>query len=106
MGNDPREDQWHLDKRVPIALIVTLFMQTGAAMWWGASLTERVAQMERQLASTATEASETDRALSNQAAQIAVLIEQMSSTNRSVDRLFGQVADTNNLIRQMLQEGR
>lgn len=37
---------WHLDKRVPIALIVTLFLQTASIVWWASSLSERVTALE------------------------------------------------------------
>lgn len=39
---------WHLDKRVPIALIVAIAIQTGGMIWWASSLSERVNSLERQ----------------------------------------------------------
>ena len=39
--------EWHLDKRVPIALIVTIAIQTGAAFWFVARLDHRVEALER-----------------------------------------------------------
>ena len=33
------EDHWHLDKKVPIALIVAIGAQTIAGVWWAASIT-------------------------------------------------------------------
>ena len=41
---------WHLDKRIPLALIFTMFVQTAGVVWWAATLTERVTIMERTLA--------------------------------------------------------
>lgn len=35
---------WHLDKRVPIALIATLAIQTGAVLWWAAKVDAKVDQ--------------------------------------------------------------
>ena len=47
------ESQWHLDKKIPIAIIVTLFIQTGGIIWWAASASARLDQVERaQLASS------------------------------------------------------
>ena len=43
---DPATKDWHLDKRVPVALIVTILMQTSAGFWWASSINERVAQLE------------------------------------------------------------
>lgn len=44
-GDDKR---WHLDKRVPLALIATVVLQTATLIIWGTSLTERVSTLERQ----------------------------------------------------------
>jgi hypothetical protein len=41
------KEQWHLDKKVPIALILFMTVQTFGAIWWASSLTERVAFLER-----------------------------------------------------------
>lgn len=52
-----REDNdWHLDKRVPIALIGALALQTGTFIWWASSLTERVAVLERGALASAPQA--------------------------------------------------
>lgn len=39
---------WHLDKRVPIALIVAIAIQTGGMIWWASGITERVNTLERR----------------------------------------------------------
>lgn len=41
------DGEWHLDKRVPIAMILALAMHAGATLWWAASLSERVNVLER-----------------------------------------------------------
>ena len=41
------KEPWHLDKRVPVALIVALFMQTAGAVWWAASIQGRLDTLER-----------------------------------------------------------
>jgi hypothetical protein len=47
-----KEDrEWHLDKRVPLALIVTVIAQTMAAAWWAAVTTTRVDYLEKQTGS-------------------------------------------------------
>jgi hypothetical protein len=49
------EDQghWHLDKRVPIALIMTIAVQTAGFIWWASDVNARVAQLERQAVAAA-----------------------------------------------------
>lgn len=43
------DDTWHLDKRVPIALIGALILQTFAFGWWASAITSRVELLERQV---------------------------------------------------------
>lgn len=42
-------EPWHLDKRVPIALIVTLLAQTAGVVWWAAGLEYRVSEHQRRI---------------------------------------------------------
>jgi hypothetical protein len=53
---DNDDGQWHLDKKVPLALILAILLQTAAAVWWASSIGERVNQLERQSAMTAPQA--------------------------------------------------
>lgn len=32
------EDQWHLDKRIPLALVAAIFLQTVGMVWWAATM--------------------------------------------------------------------
>ena len=43
--------EWHLDRKVPITLIFALVIQTGALIWWGATLESRVQSLESAIAS-------------------------------------------------------
>ncbi len=40
---------WHLDRRVPVALIATLVLQTIGVVWWAATISARVDAIERRL---------------------------------------------------------
>jgi hypothetical protein len=44
-------EPWHLDRRVPIALILTLLMQTAGFGWWASGLDHRVSEHQRRIAS-------------------------------------------------------
>ena len=41
--------QWHLDKKVPLALIMTIVCQTIVAAWGASNLWTRVGELERQM---------------------------------------------------------
>lgn len=47
---------WHLDKRVPIALIFAMCVQTAGIAWWGATTSERLANLERRVEATSPQA--------------------------------------------------
>lgn len=42
-------EPWHLDKRVPLALILSLTVQTGVMVWWAATLSARVDDHDRRI---------------------------------------------------------
>lgn len=41
------EREWHLDKKVPIAMILTIILQTGTFVWFAARLDHRVEALEK-----------------------------------------------------------
>lgn len=41
---------WQVDRRIPLALILTIFVQTCGIIWWASGLTSRVEVLERQVA--------------------------------------------------------
>lgn len=41
------EEHWTLDKRIPIALIITVFAQFGAAVWLVSRISSDVAELQR-----------------------------------------------------------
>lgn len=51
MNEDKALGRWHLDKRVPIALIVAILIQTAGALTWAGAASERINHLERQVIS-------------------------------------------------------
>lgn len=43
---------WRVDKRIPIALLVTLFLQIAAAIIWATQLNARVGTLEQEVVGT------------------------------------------------------
>lgn len=41
------ERKWKVDKTVPLAIIITLGLQTIGAVWWAATLSARVEVLEK-----------------------------------------------------------
>ena len=95
-------EQWHLDKRVPIALILTILIQSAAAIWWAAGMTERMNHFEQRQAGVDGRNRMADELLSLQGQKVAVLSEAVANTNRNIERLQGELASTNALLREFL----
>ena len=82
-GGEP----WHLDKRVPIALIVTIIVQTGGMIWWASGLTHRVDQHGRDI----TALHQDGRGYINEAARV----------RETLARLEERLAAQNDLLRRV-----
>lgn len=40
------KQNWTVDKRIPLALVITITLQTGGLVWWAATISSRVASLE------------------------------------------------------------
>lgn len=97
-----KPEHWHLDKRVPIALIFAIFVQSATAVWWAASISERMEQIERRQAAAGVRSEAADANIAEQARRIAVLTEAVANTNRNLERLGVEITSTNQLLREFL----
>lgn len=43
------DSSWHFDKRVPVAIIFSIACQTAGVIWWGATASERLSNLERKM---------------------------------------------------------
>jgi hypothetical protein len=81
VDSDKREDnKWHLDKRVPLALIFAIVVQTIVVVSWLASLGERVNGLERTRDATAPQ--------SDRLTRVEVKIEGIQATTERIERLI------------------
>lgn len=48
-GVDEMKEGWHLDKKVPLSIIVALLVQTATLIIWGTKLDSRVATVEQSV---------------------------------------------------------
>ncbi len=46
---DGADNNWHLDKKVPISLIAAILIQTGGFFWWAATTQEKVSALKERL---------------------------------------------------------
>jgi len=99
MMADVATDSWHLDKRVPVALIVTLLAQFSVGVWFLSAafrdiegnrlgLARLDAEFEAQLRSLSGRLDITDRAANNQAVQLGRIEENISGLRSDINRLL------------------
>lgn len=57
---DTSDARWHVDRKVPVALMVTMFLafagQTTTAIWWASKMDSRVDILEKQNVTSAPNA--------------------------------------------------
>lgn len=49
MPEKPAAEPWHLDRRIPIALILAIIGQTAGAVWWASTISGTVADHARRV---------------------------------------------------------
>lgn len=77
------QGQWHLDKKVPVALIITIMMQTAGGIWFISKLDSRVAALEQ---ATAYKADNRERIVRLET-EIPQIKEMLGRIDRKLDRL-------------------
>lgn len=75
-----QDRHWHLDRRVPIALMLSIAFQTGIFIWWAAQLSERVNTLERGAISSAPN--------SDRITRMEVRLEGIGQTVQRIERLI------------------
>jgi hypothetical protein len=86
--NNIEEEPWHLDKRVPVALIFTLMVQTSGIVWWASSISERVLRLEHESARSLTADGRLIRLETQMSAVADALLEAKATLRRIEDGLM------------------
>ena len=77
----PQEDRdgWHLDKRVPVAMIVAIVGQFAGFIWWAATTDARLIDHARRIDRMEISSTEAGRALNNLSEKFARVDERMAA---------------------------
>ena len=104
------DKHWALDRRVSLGLIfsvvgiiITLGVQTYIVGQWVGTTNQRLLQIEQRMEAASLRSQAVDGIVAAQSSQIAVLVARIDEQTRQLDRLFGQVESTNELLRSYLQ---
>lgn len=87
---DQREP-WHLDRRVPIALILTILAQTASVAWFFASLEGRVDVLERYEVDSGRRVERNADAINILQSRSAAQDEKLEAILRTVERIDRRV---------------
>jgi hypothetical protein len=89
LQNDPQG--WHLDKRVPIAIITAIAVQTFGIVWWAATLSARVDVNARDFDRVSSEISVLRELVHQQNVRNARLEEQITGLRADIDQLIHSI---------------
>ena len=83
----PRPPQWHLDKKVPIGLIVAIVFQTCSFIWWTSELNSTIKDHERRLLIAEAFENRIDGDTKTISERLGRLEERSTSTLSSIQRI-------------------
>ena len=88
------EQQWHLDKRVPIAMIVAIILQVAGAVYWASKMesrieanTVRIETVDRDITRLSRQMATMADASNVQAVQLGRIEEQIGGLRGDISRL-------------------
>lgn len=82
MSQDPATGTWHLDKRINVAMVFAIVLQSFAVGVWVSSIAERVAALERWKDDS-----------KEMAADIAVVKNQITDIKKTLERIDDRLTD-------------
>lgn len=89
-----KSEPWHLDKRVPVALIVTIVFQSVAAVWWAATINSQVGRQQIDIDALKVSASQAE-------VGAARMSQEMSEVQRALARLESGQEQMNTYLREI-----
>lgn len=96
------QEHWSVDKRVPLALIFTVAVQTGVFIWWMAGLDQRVEQLGQSDAAQDARIMDVERVTQGQAVAAAGITAQIGAMRETLDQVRQDQRQTNDLLRQLM----
>lgn len=86
-------NDWHLDKRVPITLIVSIVLQTCALVWFLSKQDSRIANVEERSFRLEREVSDDRKTVAQNAQGVAVINQALTDIKNSLDRIEREVIE-------------
>lgn len=87
MAKEIVTEGWHLDKRVPVAIILGLVLQAGGFGWWAATLDQRVSVAERDIVRLEAQTDALTQLAQAQAVQLGRIEENIIAMRQDIARM-------------------
>lgn len=97
------ETAWHLDRRVPLALIGTIAMQIAVTVWWAAGQDARLASAISNNLVQDQRLRDLEQDAQGQKITSTSLSAQMTAIRDTLDQLRQDQRDTQDLLRRYLE---
>lgn len=89
------DNQWHLDKRVPISLILVIILQTSGVLWFAAQLASKVEANTMAIGRISQTLSQQDERVRNNTTSVAVIHQTLINTEKTLDRIDKRLEELN-----------
>jgi hypothetical protein len=86
-----KDEEWHLDRRVPVSIIVTLLVQMSVGIWAFASLARDVETLKQRMMRQDEMIEATRVTANHQAIQLGRIEEYTRATQTSVERILARL---------------
>lgn len=90
---DETDKTWTIDRRIPLALIVTLLLEFGGFVWWFSSVESRLAAKEQRLARVEQRLDEDQRTISAIAERLARIEERTNAQLELLRRIEARLTE-------------
>lgn len=97
-----KPEPWHLDRRIPIALILAIILQTGGAVWWFSNIVHRLDSAIEANIRQDGRIGIIEGVINSQAVDSATLAAQIAAMQESIKELKAQQDETNQLLRDLI----
>jgi Tfp pilus assembly protein PilO len=79
---------WHLDKRVPVAIIFALLVQSAGVVWWASNIASRQSQVESRVAVHEQQINAMRDTAANAAVSLGRIEENVDALRNDIERVL------------------
>jgi uncharacterized protein HemX len=103
---EERDVSWKIDRHIPLALILTVFAQGAAIVWWGSGMDSRLSTETARNDRQDVQIEATRSALSAQEVSFATAAAELRGMRDSITEMKETLTEQNKLLREILTNGK